>query len=143
MGYTIMIENFDIESYKRVGEIRFGSSRLEVRNLFPDYTDFKKNEAEENTIDAYENFHVYYDEENLCEAIDFFGNAKLTFNNKELLGNNYRDVKSEFLGIDTNLDFDECGFTSYKYGIGVYVSNADDDDAIVEGVIVFRNGYYD
>ena len=43
-----MIENFDIESYKRVGEIRFGSSRLEVRNLFPDYTEFKKNEAEEN-----------------------------------------------------------------------------------------------
>lgn len=37
-----MIENFDIESYKRVGRIAFGASRYEVRIVFPNYTEFKK-----------------------------------------------------------------------------------------------------
>lgn len=138
-----MIENFDIESYKRVGRITFGASRCEVRIIFPNYTEFKKNEEDENTTDAYENFHVYYDKENLCEAIEFFGNAKITFNNKNLLGQKYKTVKCDFLKIDTDIEFDECGFTSYKYGLGVYVSNTDDTEAFIEGVIVFRKGYYD
>ena len=37
-----MIENFDIESYKRVGRIAFDASRYEVRIIFPNYTEFKK-----------------------------------------------------------------------------------------------------
>ena len=138
-----MIENFNIESYKRIGRIAFGASRYEVRIVFPNYTEFKKKETDDITTDAYENFHVYYDKENLCEAIEFFGNAKLTFNNKKLLGKSYKSVKTEFLELDTDIEFDECGFTSYKYGLGVYVSNADDVEAIIEGVIVFRRGYYD
>lgn len=35
-------------------------------------------------------------------------------------------------------EFDDLGFTSYKYGIGIYALY----DA-VEAVIVFEKGYYD
>ena len=59
------------------------------------------------------------------------------------MGKLYKSVKTEFLELDTDIEFDECGFTSYKYGLGVYVSNADDVEAIIEGVIVFRREYYD
>ncbi|MDP4145812.1 MAG: hypothetical protein Q8936_15205 [Bacillota bacterium] len=38
----------------------------------------------------------------------------------------------------------DCGFTSHKFGIGIYAPFAQDKPGEpVEGVIVFAKGYYD
>ncbi len=56
----------------------------------------------------------------------------------ELLGQSYKNVKSKFLELDHFLEVDDCGFTSYKFGLGIYVSNSESYASIVEGVIVFK-----
>ena len=42
-----------------------------------------------------------------------------------------------------DIEEDNTGFTEYKYGIGVYAPDKDEDVCYPESVIVFKKGYYD
>lgn len=55
----------------------------------------------------------------------------------------YIDVEIAFRNIDSDIEIDEVGFNSNKFGIGVYAPNKDDSDSEIESVIIFRKGYYD
>jgi len=80
----------------------------------------------------------------VCEAIEFFGEAKVIINNETILGKSYTEIKDMFEAIDDSIDFDATGLTSFKYGVGVYAPFAEDEpDEPVESVIVFEKGYYD
>lgn len=134
-----------IRPYVGVQEIDFGMKRESIREKFNhQFTEFKKTSFSQNTTDAFEFCHVYYDNENLCEAVELFEPAIIVFDNFVMSEQSYEKVKEFFESIDSSLDCDDVGFTSYKYGIGVFAPDAlDEPKEPIEAVIVFRKGYYD
>lgn len=66
--------------------------------------------------------------------------AEVKFIGKDLLGLPFENVKDMFSQLDEKLEIDANGFTSYKFGVGIYVPY---HEAKVEGVIVFEKGFYD
>lgn len=139
MGGNIM---YDIKSYQGFGEIKFGDkSKVIEKNMKAKPRKFKKGPLAIKETDKYDSFFVYYDKDGKCEAIEFYNNAR--FMGISFFDVKYSDVEVAFRNIDSNIKIDEVGFTSNKFGIGVYAPNKDDNDANVESVIIFRKGYYD
>ena len=136
-------DNVEVIPYKGVGNIRLGALRSELRILYPNFKEFRKSSFDENTTDAYSDFHIYYDKHNYCEAIELFGSAKISFMKERLLGVTFAKIKDFFFGIDRDIEISDSGLTSYKFGIGIYVPSIKDESNLVEGVILFREGYYD
>ena len=67
-----------------------------------------------------EDFFVYYDKDGKCQAIEFNSNADVIFRNISFFGVKYVDVENAFRNIDSDIEIDEVGFNSNKFGIGVY-----------------------
>lgn len=128
-----------------IGGIELNSKREAIRHKFnQNFKEFRKTPYDVNTTDAFEFCHIYYDNENLCEAIELFEPATVVFDSFIIAEQPYEKVREYFENIDDSLDFNDAGFTSYKYGIGVFAPYADDEpDEPIESIIVFRKGYYD
>jgi len=103
---------------------------------------FKKNNNDLVETDAYDDFFVYYDEDGKSEAIEFNSNADLKFETITFFDRNYSNVEADFRKIDSTIEIDELGFISNKFGIGVYITNKDEEDSKIESVIIYKRGYY-
>ena len=64
--------------------------------------------------------------------------ARVSFFDKK-----YVDLEIAFKNMDSDIEIDEVGFNSNKYGIGVYAPNKDACNSTIESVIIYRQGYYD
>ena len=104
---------------------------------------FKKSPYDINESEAYDDFFVYYDIDGKCEAIEFNSSAELFFEGISFFDKKYVDLEIAFKNMDSDIEIDEVGFNSNKYGIGVYVPNKDDCNSTIESVIIYRQGYYD
>lgn len=135
---------YKIKPYTSVGEIKFGMDRKVIRDLFKNnYEEFRKSPFSENTTDDFGICHVYYNNQNKCEAVEFFDSANVSFMDMNISNKSYYEVKVFFKKIDQDIDINEEGFTSYKYGIGVYAPFAlNNPKEIIEGIIVFQKNYY-
>lgn len=89
--------------------------------------------------EEYKDFFVCYDEDERCEAIEFFELADLIFSGKAVFTGTYDEIRELF----DDIEEDNTGFTEYKYGIGVYAPDKDKTVCYPESVIVFKKGYYD
>jgi len=135
-----------IKPYEAVGPIRFGMSVSEVRRtvgikietfkkaplIFPDL----------HPVDAFDEIgvHVFYKKSGVCEAIELFPPATPLFLNAPLLGRQFCELFAWFTSLDDNIERDEAGFKSFKFGIGI--TEAPEDS--IETVIVFDEpGYYE
>ena len=58
------------------------------------------------------------------------------------LRKSYAATVSRFLEIDSSAQQESTGITSDVYGFGLYTPDAEDPEAIVEGLIVFEKNYY-
>jgi hypothetical protein len=136
---------FEIKPYVGVGFIKFGMKREEVRKCFNNqFDEFKKTPFSETLTDDFGCCHAYYKKQDTCEAVEFFEEAELTIDGKMIFGKPYSEIKAMFEAMDNSLDFNGEGFTSFKYGVGVYAPYAQDKpDEAIESVIVFEKGYYD
>ena len=136
---------FIIHPYIGAGKIEFGMSSGEVQELLAAKPEkFRKYEDDEYDTDAYEWCHVFYKKPGVCEAIEFYKPASIIFRGKNLLGRSYSEVKDFVSEVDDELLLDDTGFTSLKFGFGVYAPFAENEPLEpVEGVIVFEKGYYD
>ena len=135
---------YEIKSYQGVSEIKFGDESAVIEKFMKiKPSKFKKSPYDISETDAYEDFFVYYDKDGKCDAIEFNSNADVIFKNISFFGVKYVDVENAFRNIDSDIGIDEVGFNSNKFGIGVYAPNKDDNDAEIESVIIFRQGYYD
>ncbi|QAA31082.1 hypothetical protein [Clostridium manihotivorum] len=137
--------NYIIKPYDSIGMISLGMSRESVREIFDNkFREFRKNQFSENTTDDFMYCHVYYDTNNICEAVELFEPAEVSFNEFEILGVSYNLVEEFFRKLDNSIDINDAGFTSYKYGIGIFAPYAiDEPEEPVESVIVFKQGYYE
>lgn len=134
---------YTIKPYQGFDDIKFGYTSTEIQEYMGiKPSKFKKSPYDINETDSYKDLFVYYDAENKCEAIEFNNNSNLIFRNISFFGEKYVDVEKKFKQLDSKIEIDEVGFNSFKYGIGVYVPNKDEDEAKIESVIIYKKGYY-
>jgi len=137
---------YDIKPYIGVGSVEFGMTDSQVRSVVGgEFRQFKKTPISETLTDAFSDkgIHVYYKKPGICEAIEFGSPAEPTFMGQRLIGIPFNEVVKMFEIYDNSIEIDETGFTSYKYGIGVFVPTLKESmNESVQGVIVFEKGYY-
>lgn len=102
------------------------------------YTEFTKSAFSINSTDDYKLFHVFYDENNICEAIEFFNDCPLILENTQIIGITSDEIKNIVLKKDANLIEDEYGLVSKKLSLGISCPNG-----AVETVVIGKKGYYD
>lgn len=133
-----------IKEYEGVNNIKFGYSSKKIEKIVMNKPKkFMKTKFDVFITDEYGDFYVYYDADGSCEAIEFFSLKQVQFKDICFGELNYQQIEEKMREIDSSLDIDECGFTSYAYGIGVYAPYKYEENAVVESVIIFKNGYYD
>ena len=68
-----------------VNDTPFLSSREEVRSRIDlPFKEVKKSPLSVNTMDVYDGFHVFYDEQNRFNAVEVFGDYKLVIKGKTI-----------------------------------------------------------
>jgi hypothetical protein len=136
----------EIKPYVGFDQIKFGMTADAVRSgIGGKFHQFEKTFDSEMLTDAFEDkgIHVYYKKPGVCEAIEFGYPADPLFMGNNLIGEPFKEVKKIFLKLDDSIEIDDTGFTSYKFGIGVFVPTLKKStNEIVQGVIVFEKGYY-
>ncbi|RAM53231.1 MAG: ABC transporter ATP-binding protein [Hapalosiphonaceae cyanobacterium JJU2] len=142
--------NLIIEPYKGISAIKLGMTREEVRNILigcgGELQTFMKTPTSEIPTDSFNNLgiHIFYKKPGICEAIEIFEPAEPVFMEINLLRVKFSELKQWFQKIDDEVEIDDTGLTSYKFGISLYAPSASEyPEEAVEAVIVFENGYYD
>ncbi len=123
-----------VEPLKKVDKIEFGMERDAVRKLYGEYEEFKKSEYSENTTDDFGNFHVYYDENNKCEAVEIFDDVEVTVNGEIIFPVKIEEAEK----IESSFVRDEEGLISIEKSIGIYAP-----DENMESVLFGKKGYYE
>lgn len=106
---------------EKIGDIVFGMKRSEVREILGEYTEFKKTKFSKNTTDDFGFCHVFYDDNDCCEALELFENAEVEYNGKLI----FPSTKSEIVNIIDDIEPDEYGGISKKYSLGFSVEDGD------------------
>ncbi|MBW4630872.1 MAG: hypothetical protein KME30_02880 [Iphinoe sp. HA4291-MV1] len=142
--------NLIIEPYKGIGAIKLGMTTEEVRDILVSsggkLETFMKTPTSEMPTDCFDNLgiHVSYKKPGICEAVELFEPAEPVFMGKTLLEIKFSELEQWFQEIDDEVEIDDTGLISYKFGIGLYSPYASEDpEESVEAVIVFEYGYYD
>lgn len=135
---------FKIEPYFGAGCVKFGMKKEDIRKCFNyQFKEFKKTPISKTLTDDFGICHIYYKTNNLCEAIEFF-EGEVLFYEQRLFERPYEEVCKIFESYDSSLDFNDVGFTSFKFGVGIFAPFSNDEpDKPIESIIVFERGYYD
>lgn len=138
--------DMSIKPYEGVGPVRFGMSVDEVRRTVGKRVEtYKKAEAlfpDAHPVDAFDEvgMHVFYKPLGRCEAIMLFPPAAPTFHNESLLDKRFTELLTWFTSMDEDVEQDDVGFISFKFGISITES----PEGLIEAVLVFDEpGYYE
>jgi hypothetical protein len=127
--------------------INHGSSAHLSTELYPvraalgvSFKSFLDSKSDDIPTDAFEGgLFVYYKPPGICEAIEATEPAVPIFMSRTILGQPFKEICDWFEEMDPGLKVSNDGFTSEKFGIGVFTS---DPEESTESVIVFEEGYY-
>ena len=114
---------FDAVPTTGVNEVKFGMNREEVRRLLGSATESYKFDDDVNTTDDFGFCHVFYDDNNECEAIEIFDEAEVYVN--------------ELLIFPTDFEQDDEGLISISKSIGIYAPDGD-----MESILFAKEDYY-
>ncbi|HBB13439.1 MAG TPA: hypothetical protein DCZ76_04095 [Treponema sp.] len=131
------MSNITIIPYEGIEKVHFGDSRENTRSNLGNYKEFKKSKFSANTTDDFGFCHVFYTKDNKVDAIEFFPESELKFNNKFLFSLNYSELKS-FLK-DTNLEEDDTGAKFPNYGLSVYSPDLNK----IETIMLYSKSYWE
>lgn len=138
------MKTLEFVPYKSIGTVNFGMQREEVREKFGDYSEFKKTKLSKNTTDDFGFMHAYYDDNNILEAVECFGEAKIMLHNVNIMALNIKQLKLFFQDKSIEYITDESGLNADSIGISAYIPNIKNEkEAKVETLLIFRKGYYD
>ena len=102
---------------KKVNDIEFGMERSEVRKKFPvQAREFKKSKFSKRTTDDFGSCHVYYDENDRCEAVEIFDDAEVYMDGKKV----FPITVQEIMEIISDLVKEEDSLISENLSIGIY-----------------------
>ncbi|OIP75670.1 MAG: hypothetical protein AUK48_07075 [Oscillatoriales cyanobacterium CG2_30_44_21] len=121
-------------------------TREEVRSLLgkPSAT-FYKTPFSQNSTDAFDavGVHVHYHSADYCESLEFFEPAKLLLGKTHIFDLSFTEVREWLESDDSELEIDDEGLTCFKYGVGIYAPDwQEDPNLLIEGVIVFNDRDY-
>lgn len=116
-----------------VNEVKFGMKRDEVREIFGKAREFKKSKFSKNTTDDFGFCHVYYNQDDKCEAIEIFAEVEVFIDEKKVFSEGLEILKSMF----SDFEEDDSGFISKRYSIGIYAPHKK-----VESILLGCEGYY-
>ena len=138
--------DIDIKPLVGVGPLRFGMSVDEVRAMLGvHYVSFKKTPLSEFPCDHFEDSSTfaYYDKNGKLEALEFYEGANPVLNGYSFMGGLASEAKLRLDESGGTLEIDSDSITSLSLGVGVYAPDWEQDASqTVEGVIVFKEGYY-
>jgi hypothetical protein len=123
-------------------------SREDIRRALAPHpaTAFRKAPTSVNLADAFRDLgvHIHFDVDDRCEAIELFDPADPTLDGERPIGRPFVELLEWFRSRDSKIETDDAGLTSRRLGVGLYAPAAQKaPEESVEGVIVFRRGYYD
>ena len=150
---TKPVRSYTLESYKGLVDnstntliVYFGQSKREIRKILGKPKEVKDYEE----MELYDDFYVYYDEDNNCVGIGLYNDKKyentltLTMFDRNLLEMKYRHIVKLIKRNDPNSIEDDDGIISLKYGISVDPKETKDfQDDICDVIHIFQKGYYD
>lgn len=120
----------------QIGEIVFGCEKGEIQKILGrKRKSFCKSIFSKNLTDDYSNYHIYYDDKNLVEAVEIFRNIEVVLNGKILFPGTVKQAQK----ILTDLQYEDGSYISHKESIGLYAPN---DDGNIEAILVAEKGYY-
>ncbi|MEH7009219.1 hypothetical protein V7087_00110 [Neobacillus niacini] len=126
-----------VEPLNKVGEIHFKMTREEVRKILGDFKEFKKTKYSKNTTDDFNFCHVFYDINNICEAIEIFDSITIKIGNSKIFPGDFSNAINILSQIDENLEIEKDSCISINKSIGVSASNNK-----VESILFGKKGYY-
>ena len=147
------IRSYTLESYKGLIDnstntliVYFGQSKKDIRKILGKPKQIRDFEE----MEMYEDFYVYYDEEDKCVGIGLYNDKKyettlsLSMFDRNLIDMKYRHIVKLIKRNDPNSIEDDDGIISLKYGISVDPRESKDSaDDICDVIHIFQKGYYD
>jgi len=130
-------KSYNIATYEGFDSIHFGESRENARTKLGAYKEFRKTKFSKNTTDDFGDFHIFYDEENIVQAVEFF-EGEVLLNNSKLLPNTKKGLFETLIKIDEKALSTPESVESKLLGVDAYAPGD-----IVEAVLIYRKGYYD
>ena len=124
---------FDAVPTISVNGVAFGMSREKVRSLLGTATEFYKFADDVNTTDEFEFCHVFYDDNNKCEAIEIFDESEVYVNGSLIFPTDFETAKK----VIKDLEEDDDGLISISKSIGIYAPCGD-----MESIVFGKEGYY-
>ena len=109
---------FDAVPTISVNGVAFGMSREKVRSLLGTATEFYKFADDVNTTDEFEFCHVFYDDNNKCEAIEIFDESEVYVNGSLIFPTDFETAKK----VIEDFEEDDDGLISISKSIGIYES---------------------
>ena len=135
-----------IRPYEGIGPLSFGMDSGTVRSVLGGTVrSFKKTPDAKVPTDAFDGhgIHVYDDDAGRCEAVEVASPATPILQDQPLIGRPFKELRHLLEQIDPKTEVDETGLTAPSLGIGLFAPFASDSPGEpVEGVIVFKKGYY-
>lgn len=119
---------------KEVNGIKFGMKREEVRKIIGEAKEFKKSKFSKNTTDDFGYCHVFYNDDDECEAIEIFNNTEVLIDETVVFPINISEIKT----IIKDLVEEEGSFISKSQSIGIYAPNGN-----MESILFGNIGYYE
>lgn len=119
---------------KEVNGIKFGMKREDVRKIIGEAKEFKKSKFSKNTTDDFGYCHVFYNDDDECEAIEIFNNTEVLINETVVFPINISGIKA----IIKDLVEEEGSFISKSQSIGIYAPNGN-----MESILFGNIGYYE
>ncbi|WP_144733492.1 hypothetical protein [Acinetobacter oleivorans] len=135
---------FEITPYMGACLIKFGMKREEVRKIFSEYE--PRVFGQNFSSDGYEEvgINIDYDSADNVIALVFYEPAQVVFNEVELSRLPAFEAYKLMAALDKDIAIDGDGLTSFKFGIGFYEPNYEEEPFLpVEAIIIFTEGYYD
>ncbi|MFP0552864.1 hypothetical protein [Acinetobacter baumannii] len=122
--------------------------REEVRKVFSEYEPraFWRNSYSESATDGYDEIgiNIYYDSADKTKALEFYEPAQVAFNGIEIFNISASEAYKLMASLDKDIAIEGDGLTSFKFGIGFYEPNYEEEPFLpVEAIIIFIEGYYD
>lgn len=120
--------------HEGVGPVKIGMSRRELRDNWYLNAEFKKTQFSTTTTDDFGLFHVYYDANDCCEAIEVFDDVEVYIDGKVVYPIPVNDVCEAFHDFKADND----GAISVEKAVGIY---APEDKP--ESILFGNAGYFD
>jgi len=131
---------YEINPFHGVGKLSFGESRDNLRRELGGAVESFRKTAGANETDAYDDLgmHLYFDNQDRLEFVELFEPAQVVFRGVKLIGRDAETVKMRLAKLGWASSETDIGYQWDQAGFSFFPQTGE-----IEGVGVFRRGYYD